>query len=140
MGRREDPTITALDEIGAHCIGIRQAVAVLAARLALRLSAADADELERIIDHSRAIQALYAPYRAQVSAAYQGQKTMYTSPRSSILLEIIEDAQRDGVLDQETARVMRLAAAPRCRHGVPTVVLRNNRPCCARCWQEAQNA
>lgn len=61
------------------------------------------------------------------------------SPQPSNLLAAIEEARRDGIIDQEMAQAMRLATAPRCApHGEPTVVLRRNKPCCARCWVEEQ--
>lgn len=58
------------------------------------------------------------------------------SPRPSLLLETIEQARRDGVIDREMARAMRHCTAPRCAHSVPTIVLRQGEPCCARCWAE----
>lgn len=140
MGRCEDPTIATLDEIGAHCVGIRQSVDVLAARLAPHMRGADGREFDRITDHTYDIQALYAALRQQASAAYQNGKTIMTiitSPRPNNLLAAIEEARRDGIIDQEMAQAMRLATAPRCTpHGEPTVVLRQNKPCCGACWVE----
>jgi hypothetical protein len=139
MGRNEDSTLADLDEISAHCIGIRQSVDVLAARLARHLREADADEFDRITNHSYAIQVLSAPYRAQISAAYQtGSKMHIPSPQPSRLLEVVEEAWRDGELGPVTVYVMRKLIAPRCEHNIPTVVLKDEKPVCARCWEEGK--
>jgi hypothetical protein len=143
MGRNEDSTLADLDEISAHCIGIRQSVDVLAARLARHLREADADEFDRITNHSYAIQALYVPYRAAISAAYQqGSKMHIPSPQPSAALAVIEELRHVGEVDRETAHLMRSMVAPHCRkHHLSTVVLRDGKPVCAVCavcWKEGK--
>lgn len=70
-GRRGSPILGIIDDISGACIGIRQSVGALAARLRSKLSPEDIAELQAIIDLSHDIQAYHAQLRAQESAHYQ---------------------------------------------------------------------
>lgn len=71
MSRPTSAKLGLIDDVSGACIGIRECVALLAARLREKLGEADRRELETILNLTNDIQEYHLALRRILSSAYQ---------------------------------------------------------------------